>query len=42
MESFSELVIEDLEMDLPEMQNLEEVARKALGRDLTNFESVLL
>lgn len=31
-ENFNELIIEELEFDLPETQQLEEMARKALGR----------
>lgn len=31
-DNFNELIIEELEFDLPETQQLEEVARKALGR----------
>jgi len=39
-EPFTELVIEDLEFDQPEAQNLENIARKALGRDTQNYNSV--
>ena len=32
-EPFTDLIVEELELDLPEVQNLENMARKALGRE---------
>lgn len=39
-QQFQDLIVEDLELDLPEVKNLEEMARKALGREPANFSCV--
>lgn len=39
-EQFNDLIVEDLELDLPEVKNLEEMARKALGREPLNYTSM--